>query len=228
MDAIERNSDGIKQIYDDLIKFILDNTKRYRNEDVEVTEQDAKKIIDNILGEGVVETAINDKIKEMQTAFNPVAELLKKFDIYSGGKLYNVIEIISKEEEFLSALANQKEYTISTRSREQELTTALSFLNVISAVLDSSFDGMNEAINLSNPEIKLAISDPSLANIYRSGIQELADRINTLLDISHANKLKTTRAQQETMINMNRIRVKQLVNIGEIDFGGIKVDFKKA
>lgn len=228
MDAIERNSDGIKQIYDDLIKFILDNTKRYRNEDVEVTEQDAKKIIDSILGEGVVETAINDKAKEMQTRFNPVVELLKKFDIYSGGKLYNVIETISKEEEFLSALANQKEYTISTRSREQELTTALSFLNIISAVLDSSFDGMNEAINLSNPEIKLAVSDPDLANIYRLGIQELADRINTLLDISHANKLKTTRAQQETMINMNRIRVKQLVSIGEIDFGGVKVDFKKA
>ena len=228
MDAIERDSDNIKELYDDLIKVILDNTKKYREEDVEVTEQDAKKIIDAILGENVVETAINSKIKERQSKFNPVVELLKKFDIYSGGKLYNVIETISNEEEFLSALKNAKEYTISTKSREQELTTALSFLNVVSAILDSSLDGINETINLSNPEIKLAVSDPELAQVYSSSIEQLADRINLLLDISHANKLKTTRAQQETMINMNRIRVKQLVNIGKINFGGVEIDFEKA
>ena len=225
IDAIVSNSDGIEERYTNLIKFILDNSNSGNPDEVAVSEQDAKKMIDDIIGKGIVDFAIKEKRRSLQVNTNPFTDLLKKFDAYTGGKLYNIIETLTKEEDYRNLLADPDKYTVSTKSKEDELTTALSFVNVIAAMINSSLDGTNELINLSDSENKLAVSNPEFADFYQNEINSLANRIQVLLNISHANKLKTTRAQQETMINMDKIRVKQLVNVGQINFGGEVIDF---
>lgn len=224
LDSITINANDIKAKYDDVIDFIYKNLSSAKESLVD--RNMAKEIVDSFIGDGLVEFAITEHEKESKYKDNPFDGMLKELDIYTGGKLYNIIDIITKEEAVRDALKNAEDYKVTSKTREDELLTALSLIGVLTAGLKSSFDGMNEMINLSNPETQLAVSDPELASTYETLLLELANRINNLLNISYKNKLKTTRAQQETTLNINRKRVEQLVNRESITLGATTINFK--
>ena len=224
LDSIAINANDIKAKYDDVIDFVYKNLSSTKESLINRTT--AKALVDSLIGDGLAEFAIAEHEKESKYKDNPFDGMLKELDIYTGGKLYNVIDTITKEEAVRDALKNAEDYKVTSKTREDELLTALSLIGVLTAGLKSSFDGMNEMINLSNPETQLAVSDPELASTYETLLTELSNRINNLLNISYKNKLKTTRAQQETMLNMNRKRVEQLVNRESITLGATTIDFK--
>lgn len=225
LDSIAIDANDIKTKYDDVIDFIYKNLSSSKESLID--RKTAKDIVDSIIGDGLAEFAIEEREKEAKYKDNPFDEMLKELDVYTGGKLYNVIDTITKEEAVRDALKKADDYKVTSKTREDELLTALSLIGVLSANLRSSLDGMNEIINLSNPETQLAITDPELASTYEILLKELANRINNLLNISYKNKLKTTRAQQETLININRKRIEQLVNIESVTLGSTTIDFKK-
>lgn len=160
-----------------------------------------------------------------QQKTNPVLNILSKFNISQGGQLFNVIKMIETEEAFRNQ--NEEEYKFTKPEIKEQLNTALSFLGVVTAILDSTFDGMNEEINLSS-EDQLAVTDDSLKDIYEDGVNTLINRIYALIDLANKNQQKTTVAQQKTDINTKRERIKTLTTIGQINFGNNQVvDFDK-
>ena len=220
LDAIARNSSNVQEIYENAIEYLKNKSGI----------EDAKSFIDEILfpdGTNLVDFTIEQQKIEKENRSNAIEDLLEKFNIYSGGKIFNALKVLKDEESYMSRLTDQNEYSITSRTIEKELETALSFLRVISAVINSSLDGMNEQINLSNKSNPLAITDESLKPLYDSQIIDIVNRINHLLDVSRKNRIKTTKAQQDTMMNMNRLRIKSLTNIGQIDFDGEVLDFEK-
>ena len=222
LDAIARNSDNVQSLYENAIKYLSENSG--------LTESEAKSFIDEVLfpdGTNLVDFTVQQQKIERANRANAIEELLEKFDIYIGGKIYNTIKLLRDQEAYMERLARPEEYSITSKTIEKELETALSFLRAITAVINSTVDGTNEQINLSRDGEQLAITDESLVSLYNDQLLDVVNRINRLLEVSRQNRLKTTKVQQDTMLNMNKLRVQSLKNIGKINFDGIELDFEK-
>ena len=222
LDAIARNSDNVQSLYENAIKYLSENSG--------LTESEAKSFIDSVLfpdGINLVDFTVQQQKIERNNNSNAIEELLEKFDIYTGGKIYNAIKLLRDQEAYMERLARPEEYSITSKTIEKELETALSFLRAISAIINSTVDGTNEQINLSRDGEQLAVTDASLESLYKGQILDVVNRINLLLETSRKNRLKTTKVQQDTMLNMNKLRIQSLKNIGKIDFDGIELDFEK-
>lgn len=226
-DAIVNNSSDVGTLYDDILDFVKKNGILFDNDGNRLDDDKVQKLLNDIIGPFGIDLV--KFTKDWQSTFDqlltsPVVELLKKFDIYSGGKAFNVIRLIESEEAFREA-QGKNGYQYRQNTTREQLQTALSFLNVVTAILDSSFDGMNEYINLSQEE-KLAVTDENLKSLYEKNIESLKGRIDTLIELADANQKQTIAVQQKTEINTKVERIKILTGIGKITFGDKQyVDF---
>lgn len=211
-----RTGGYVSDDYNDLIKFVSDNTG------LEIDE--AKKFIDSAIfpGENLAEYAIAEQAK-FDPASKLVEQMLDKFQMYSGINLFNAMKLLKDREALKARLTKKDEFGL-TDSEEAQLQMALSALRVIAATINGSADGLNEEINISEGN-NLAVTPEALAPIYNQQIKVLIDRIDNLLNLSRANKGKTAKAQQETFIQMTKKRVDSLLGIGEINFDGEKLNF---
>ena len=227
-DAIVNNSSNVGTLYEDILDFVKKNGILLDNDGNRLDDIKVQKLLNDIIGPLGMDLV--KFTKDWQNAFDqlltsPVTELLKKFDIYSGGKAFNVIRLIESEEAFREA-QGKNGYQYRQNTTREQLQTALSFLNVVTAILDSSFDGMNEYINLSQEE-KLAVTDENLKSLYEKNIESLKRRIDTLIELADANQKQTIAIQQKTEINTKVERIKTLTGIGKITFDdGQYVDFE--
>ena len=215
-DAIVNNDINVDTLFRDLIDFAKQNG-------IFIDESgnliNTEKILTDVIGPVGIDLVQQTKEWQVltdQMLHSPVVELLQKFDVYSGGKAYNVIKLIESEEAFREAQGLDK-YRYRKENTREQLQTALSFLNVITAIIDSSFDGMNEYINLSQ-EKQLAITDDNLKDLYDNNITTLKNRITDLINLADRNQKQTVIAQQLTDINTKVERVKVLTGIGKITF----------
>lgn len=222
LDAIARNSDNVQSLYNNAIEYLSENSG--------MTEAEAKTFIDDVLfpdGTNLVDFTVQQQAIERNNRANAIEELLEKFDIYTGGKIYNAIKLLRDQEAYMERLTRPEDYSITSQTIEKELQTALSFLRVVAAIINSTVDGTNEQINLSRDGEKLAITDRSLLPLYNQQLKDVINRINILLETSKRNRLRTTKVQQDTMLNMNKLRIQSLVNIGKISFDGKIIDFEQ-
>lgn len=211
-----RTDGDVSDNYNDLIKFVSDNTGLETDE--------AKKFIDSAIfpGKNLAEYVIAE-----QTKFDPasklVEQMLDKFQMYSGINLFNAMKLLKDREALKARLIKKDEFGL-TDSEEAQLQMALSALRVIAATINGSIDGLNEEINISEGS-NLAVTQEELAPIYLQQIKLLVDRIDNLLNLSRMNKGKTAKAQQETFIQITKKRIDSLLDLEEIDFDGEKLNF---
>lgn len=213
--AIRNNAPNTSDAYNDLINFFKINTG--------LSESEAKEIIDRNL---FPETNLAEYVIQEQAKTDPseqlITEMLNKFQIYAGVNLFNAMRLL-QDKEMLKARMEKKDEFGLTESEERQLEMTISALRVISAVVTGSADGLNEELNVSGDNF--AVTPEELIGIYDYQIRSVLARINNLLNLSRRNKMRTSRAQQETFIEITKKRVESLTGIGEIDFDGDKLNF---
>lgn len=218
--AIINNDVNIEDKFNAIINYITDNSPLDKEKAISIVNA----IINPIGYDWIQSTKEYQKILEQQK-LDPVLNILRKYNISQGGQIFNIIELIESEEAFRNQ--NEEEYKFTKPEVRKQLDVALSYLGVVTAIIESTFDGMNEEINTSE-DLKLAVSDDSLKSIYLTGLNTLLKRIYDLIELAEKNTEKTTRAQQETDINTRKQRVLTLTQIGEIDFDNtLKIDLAK-
>lgn len=140
-------------------------------------------------------------------------ELVRDFLTMIGdNNLLPLLELLEQEEKRITDVGK---YVIGNKSYREQLKTLRSIVNTISAIVNGSYDGLNEFLNVYRAKEKLdayPILSENTAKILHNDLENLKNRINFVLLLDEKNSSLKLREQREVGANMRVKFLQKLTN----------------
>lgn len=161
-----------------------------------------KQILPDINGLSIV-----DYIQDVQKAkenvkSSSILSLLNDFMVAVNGEPVKLLTLINKEKQRLLDKHTIDDYVIEDETTEKQIAETIGYLNVLEAMLEGAYSGLNESINNTSKIYKLAVIGENSKNIFNSEIDTLRSELATLSYISALNKSKRLSIHQKVEANM--------------------------
>lgn len=140
-------------------------------------------------------------------------DLIKEFfAIVGDDSLISLLDLLEQEEK---RITNVGEYTIGNNLYRNQLKTLLSIVNAVSAVVNGSYNGLNEFLNPYRLKEKLeqyTVITENTAKILHNDLETLKNRINFVLKLDAKNSGLKLREQKDVGANMRVKFLQKLTN----------------
>ena len=140
-------------------------------------------------------------------------ELIRDFLIMIGdNNLLPLLELLEQEEK---RIIDVGKYVIGNKSYREQLKTLRSIVNATSSIVNGSYDGLNEFLNVYRVKENLnpySIISENTAKILHNELENLKNRINFVLLLDEKNSSLKLREQREVGANMRVKFLQKLTN----------------
>lgn len=203
--ASQNNIQEAFDIYDRLIE-LFDKQPELKDK----AEDFVKQVLPQINGQSIIDYFQEIKKLKENVKESSLLSLLDDFVVAINGEPMKVISIIKKEKQRLLEKHTLDDYVIEDETMEKQIAETQSYLNVLEALLNGAYSGLNESINNTSKIYNLAVIDENTKNILNAEISTLRNELNTLSLISSLNKFRRLSIHQKVEVNMRPKFITQL------------------
>lgn len=205
-----KNGSKALEAFENAINILLNHTKLSRDEASNLV----KSLLPNVSSESIIDFVQKIEDYRKQIKFSSIPDLLA--DLYSDitGDKNNIIQLITSEENRLSAATKTTDYLISTGVKP-ELEDIQKMLRVMRGLITGSVNGLNQAANVLRKDGSIfAELDDATAKMLYKDIAIYEDRIEILLKLHESNRVQKLRMQKEIMCKVKPKFIQYIIEPG--------------
>lgn len=205
-----KNGSKALEAFENAINILLNHTKLSRDEASNLV----KSLLPNVSSEYIIDFVQKIEDYRKQIKFSSIPDLLA--DLYSDitGDKNNIIQLITSEENRLSAATKTTDYLISSGVKP-ELEDIQKMLRVMRGLITGSVNGLNQAANVLRKDGAIfAELDDATAKMLYKDIAIYEDRIEILLKLHESNRVQKLRMQKEIMCKVKPKFIQYIIEPG--------------